>query len=326
MPQWQAVSVVIPVYNGQDSLCELLESVESVMGALADQFEVIFVEDGGRDESWNVIIHLAEKFPFVVGLKLMRNYGQHNALLCGIRAARYPIVVTIDDDGQHRPEEIPKLLERLADGFDVVYGSPVAERHGLLRNAASKLTKLALRSTMGAQTARKVSAFRAFKTELRRAFEQFSGPYVCIDVLLTWATTRFDAVEVQHCARRHGRSNYTFWILVRHALNMLTGFSTFPLRVASFVGFTFTVLGAALLAFILLRYLIQGAPVQGFAFLASSIAVLSGAQLFALGIMGEYLARMYSRMMDRPSYAVAERVNQTQTSEGTSSIGRVAAV
>ena len=234
----------------------------------------------------------------------MRNFGQHNALLCGIRVARHGVIVTIDDDLQTPPDEVPRLLAQLEQGYDVVYGTPEKEAHGFLRNMASRITKLALQSAVGAETARKVSAFRAFRTHLREAFSNYSGPYVSIDVLLTWGTKKFSAIPVRNDPRTIGVSHYTFGKLVAHAMNMMTGFSTVPLQIASITGFVFTFFGFAILLYVMGRYLIQGSPVPGFPFLASVIAIFSGAQLFALGIIGEYLARMHFRMMDRPSYAV----------------------
>jgi undecaprenyl-phosphate 4-deoxy-4-formamido-L-arabinose transferase len=236
----------------------------------------------------------------------MRNYGQHNALLCGIRAARMSTIVTIDDDLQNPPEEINKLIAALGQGFDVVYGTPRVEEHGIWRDVASKVTKLALQSAMGAETARKVSAFRAFRTRMRGAFATYRSPFVSIDVLLTWGSSRFTSVVVEHRPRLIGESNYTFRMLVTHALNMLTGFSTVPLQLASISGFAFTLFGILVLVYIVGRYMIEGTSVQGFPFLASVIAIFSGAQLFALGVIGEYLARMHFRMMERPTYAVRE--------------------
>jgi undecaprenyl-phosphate 4-deoxy-4-formamido-L-arabinose transferase len=237
-------------------------------------------------------------------MNLMRNYGQHNALLCGIRAAQYATSVTIDDDLQHPPEEIPKLLARLSPDIDVVYGTPEAEQHGLWRNFASEVTKLAFKATMGVQVARDVGAFRAFRTQVRDAFASFHSPFLSIDVLLSWGTNRFAAVRVRHDPRHLGASNYTFRKLMAHAINMMTGFSTWPLRLASLIGFAFTLLGFAVLAYVLGRTLIEGSSVPGFPFLASVIAIFSGAQLFSLGIIGEYLARVYARTMERPAYVV----------------------
>jgi glycosyltransferase involved in cell wall biosynthesis len=305
------ISVVVPVYNSQGTLAALLERLgpvwERAVGA--GTFEVILINDGSRDKSWEVVAELSAKFPWVRGLDLMRNYGQHNALLCGIRLARFATVVTVDDDLQHPPEEIPVLLAKLAEGLDVVYGKPRELRHGLLRNLASLITKAVLKGAMGAQTAGNISAFRAFRTELRQAFATYRSPFVSLDVLLTWGTTRFAAVDVRHEARTVGVSNYTVKKLLVHAMNMVTGFSTWPLQVASFIGFGFTVLGVVVLLFVVGRYIFEPSArsVQGFPFLASIIAIFAGAQLFALGVIGEYLARLHFRTMDRPTYAVRQR-------------------
>jgi undecaprenyl-phosphate 4-deoxy-4-formamido-L-arabinose transferase len=302
------ISVIVPVYRSAPILPELHRRLVDALGALAGRYEIILVEDGGGDDSWSVIERLAEQDGHVRGIRMSRNYGQHNALLCGIRAARYELIVTLDDDLQNPPEEMGKLVDRLvAEDVDVVYGTPANEQHGFLRDQGSQITKLALQSAMGAETARNVSAFRAFRTRLRDAFEPYGGPYVSIDVLLTWGTTRFSHVSVRHEARRQGKSNYTLRTLATHAFNMMTGFSTLPLQIASLVGFVFTLFGFGILAIVLLTYIANGgSTVPGFAFLASIIAIFSGAQLFALGIIGEYLARIHFRTMDRPAYIVSD--------------------
>jgi undecaprenyl-phosphate 4-deoxy-4-formamido-L-arabinose transferase len=299
-----SLSVVVPVYNGALTLPELVARLAEVLPALTHDYEVIFVEDNGQDNSWEVICRLAGDYPWVRGIKLMRNYGQHNALLCGIRAARYDVTVTLDDDLQHPPEEIPRLIAELDRGYDVVYGYPHERSHGLWRNLASHMTKLALQSAMQASTARQASAFRAFRTRVREAFASYQSPFVVIDVLLTWGTAHFSAVPVRHAPRTVGRSNYTFRKLVAHAVNMMTGFSTLPLQWASWIGFAFTLFGICILIYVVGRYVIEGGSVPGFPFLASIIAIFSGVQLFVIGIFGEYLARMYHRTMDRPSYTI----------------------
>ena len=302
-----SVSVVVPVYNAGRTVAELVQGLERVFRdhGVSD-FEVVLVNDGSRDGSWEEIRRLGEQYRWVRGINLMRNYGQHNALLCGVRAARKRWIVTMDDDLQHPPDEVPALLRELAAGADVVYGTPVAAKHSFWRNLASRVTKVALLGTMGAETAGKVSAFRAFRADLRQAFADYRSPFVSLDVLLTWATTRFAAVPVRHDPRRDGASNYTLRQLFIHALNMMTGFSIWPLQLASLTGFFFTLFGLGVLAFVVGRFLIEGRVVPGFAFLASVIAIFSGAQLFALGIIGEYLARMHFRSMERPTYAVRE--------------------
>jgi glycosyltransferase involved in cell wall biosynthesis len=306
MNEGLAVSVVVPVYNSEGSLRPLVARLEKALGSVSH--EIILVNDGSRDGSWSVIRSMASEIASVRGFDLMRNYGQHNALLAGIRAARGETVVTLDDDLQHPPEEIPRLLAELEKGADVVYGTPRTLPHSFLRNVASWLTKLAVQKTMGVETARKVSAFRAFRTRLRKAFGNYQSPYVSIDVLLTWATTRFTAVPVEHHRREIGRSNYTLTALVVHAFTMVTSFTTLPLRLASLIGLALTLFGLFTLTYVLAVYLTRGGSVPGFPFLASIVSIFSGAQMFALGIMGEYLARMHVRLMERPSFAIAESV------------------
>lgn len=300
------ISIVIPVYNGVQSLPVLLGRLHDVGESNQLELETILVNDGSRDQSWLEIQKLALRDPSVRGINLARNYGQHNALLCGIRAASHEIIVTMDDDLQHPPDQIPRLLQELDRGCDVIYGTPESEQHGLWRDLASQITKMALKSAMGSDTARNVSAFRAFRKRLRGAFATYQGPHVSIDVLLTWATTQFSAIPVRHDPRILGHSNYTFRKLVIHAFNMMTGFSILPLQVATWIGFACTVLGVIILAYVIGRVLVQGSSVPGFPFLASMIALFSGAQLFALGIIGEYLARMHFRIMDKPAYVVRE--------------------
>jgi len=302
-----SISVVIPVYRSHATLTELLGRLHSVLTLRRVAFEIILVNDGSPDRSWDIIRASSSQWPEVIGIDLSRNFGQHNALLCGIRNARHQVVVTMDDDLQNPPEAVPRLLDRLTDDVDVVYGVPEQEQHGWWRDGASVITKWALRYVIGAETARQVSAFRAFRTRLRDGFERYASPYVSIDVLLTWATTRFTSTPVPHEPRRHGISGYNFRKLARHALNLLTGFSVMPLRLASMVGLAATALGASALAFALIRAMIEGSAVPGFLFLVSLITIFSGTQLFALGILGEYLGRMYLRTMERPAYVIRQR-------------------
>jgi undecaprenyl-phosphate 4-deoxy-4-formamido-L-arabinose transferase len=302
------ISAVVPVFRSAAILPSLHERLGVALAHLTTDFELILVEDGGGDGSWSVIQALAVADQRVRGVRMSRNYGQHNALLCGIRAAQYDVIVTLDDDLQNPPEEIAKLLERLDEQTDVVYGTPAQEEHGFLRDQASRITKMALQGPMGAETARHVSAFRAFRTRLRDAFTTYRGPTVAIDVLLTWATTRFAHVTVQHEPRRVGKSTYTLRKLITHAFTMMTGFSTLPLQIASLIGFVFTVFGVVILLYVFANFLLNGSAVPGFAFLASIVAIFSGAQLFALGIIGEYLARMHFRTMEQPTYLIKEAV------------------
>lgn len=310
-----SLSIVIPVYNSEKSLPILAERLSLVIPQMTNNFEVILVNDSSRDNSWQVIEKLSEKYDWLHGICLMRNYGQHNAILCGIREAKNEIIITMDDDLQHPPEEIRNLLEKINEGYDVVYGTPQEEKHGFLRDLASKITKTVLQSGMGAETAKRASAFRAFRSFLREAFANYSGSFISIDVLLTWSTTKFTWTFVEHQPRTIGQSNYTITKLITHALNMVTGFSTLPLQIASIIGFILTFLGFLILLYVVGRVFVQGSAVPGFPFLAATIAIFSGAQLFSLGIIGEYIARIHSQSMGRPSYQILKSYNKDSSTK-----------
>lgn len=298
-------SIIVPVYNSEKTLSQLVTRVERALKPISGKFELILVNDSSQDNSWGTISDLAKKFPWVVGINLRRNFGQHNALLCGIRSAKYDVSVTIDDDLQHPPEEIQKLLNGLDEGLDVVYGIPKKRPHSNWRNFFSKYTKLFLARAIGIPRVRDISAFRAFKTSLRNSFINFNSPDVFVDALLSWGTSRFGTVVVEEMPRLEGKSNYNLWKLVKMSLLILTGFSTAPLRFASLVGFSFTLLGMVILVYVLLRYVTEGS-IPGFPFLASAITIFSGTQLFALGIFGEYLGHIFERSSARPPYLIDE--------------------
>lgn len=320
------MSVVIPVFNGAGTVAEVVRRSREVLEGCAGGHEFILVNDGSGDSSWERIVELAASAGDVRGLDLSRNYGQHNALLAGIRAARCDLVVTIDDDLQNPPEEIPKLLDSLGPDCDVVYGEPIAKQQGLGRRLATRAVVRALK-VLGGETAPMVSSFRVFRTSLRDGFVSYTGPDVSIDGLLTWQTERFRSVPVRHDPRQHGESNYSLVKLIRHALTMITAFSTRPLRIATSLGFLVILFGVAVLAYVLVRFFTEGNGVPGFPFLASIISIFSGAQLFAIGVIGEYLARMHVRVMSRPSYLVRAEVGgggeRAATTEGLDGAGGI---
>lgn len=301
----KSLSVVIPVYNSAGTLDELLKRLSQELPRLASVYEVIMVNDGSRDRSWEMISHLCDLYPWAQGVNLMRNYGQHNALLCGVRLARFEVIVTMDDDLQHPPEEVYKLLEKLTEGNDVVYGIPQKQPHTWWRNIFSIIIRRLLAYIMGVKNLRDFASFRAFRANLRGAFSNYQNPNVILDVLLSWGTARFSNAVVNEMPRPSGQSNYNFIRLVQYTLVVLTGFSTVPLRFTSMLGFLFTLVGIAVFLYVLAIYFLVGS-IPGFPFLASLISIFSGTQLFALGIIGEYLARIFDRSMDRPPYVIGE--------------------
>ncbi|HKG53043.1 MAG TPA: glycosyltransferase family 2 protein [Anaerolineales bacterium] len=301
------LSIVVPVYKGERLIEPLVVQLSQTLPVFIENYEIILVNDGSPDHSWAVIQNLTDRYKCVRGICMMRNYGQHNATLCGVRLARYEITVTMDQDLQHQPEDIPLLLTKLEDGYDVVYGAPKKLPQGFLRNLMTAGIKQILASVIGLPSVRNVSAFRAFRTNLREAFANFQSPTLILDVLLSWGTTRFTSVPVNIAQAE--KTSYNFRMLVRTAMLILIGYSTLPLRFASWIGFVMTIFGLGVFIYVLVVYFTAGS-LPGFPFLASIIALFSGAQLFALGIFGEYLARMFERSMDRPTYVIDKSVGE----------------
>ncbi len=298
-------SVIIPVYNGEETIVPLTERLIKVLPDLFGSYEIILVDDCSPDGSWNVVKKLQSDHPETVrAFHLSRNFGQHNATLCGIRAARYEICITMDDDLQHPPEQLPLLVEEFEKGYDVVYAVPKKLPHSWWRNLGSKMTKIILGKIMGIPI-REIGAWRVFRTSLRDAFADYRSPEVYIDPLLSWGTKNFSHVYVEEDKREIGKSNYSFAKLVKASLLILTGYSTAPLRFASMLGFFFMLFGFAILIYVLAVFFSLGST-PGFPFLASIISIFAGVQLFTLGIIGEYLARVYDRASDRPPYVIRE--------------------
>lgn len=307
------VSVVVPVYRS----CQTLEPlVTRVHNALTDvAHEVVLVDDGSPENTWTEVQRLSQAHEPVRGIRLSRNSGQHSALLAGVRAARGKVVVTIDDDLQNPPEEIPKLLAQICDQVDLVYGNPRRIAQSWWRRWASNWIRRFMGSILNADNVRNSSSFRAFKTALRDGFSAELGPSVSLDALLSWSTTRSMSVEVEHAPRQEGTSHFNLRKLLRFATDTITGYSTAPLQAALTFGFFTAFFGLCLLVWVVGRAVFAGTSVPGFAFLASTIALFSGVQLMTLGVIGEYLARMHFRIMNKPSYVISEFTKQKATSD-----------
>jgi undecaprenyl-phosphate 4-deoxy-4-formamido-L-arabinose transferase len=265
---------------------------------------VVLVVDGSTDGTADVANKLAATHREVRAIELRRNYGQHNALLAGILRAKYEVVVTMDDDLQHRADQIPAMLVPIARGeADLVYGVPSEEEHGMWRSAASRTVKRAL-ALAGVPAAEDVSAFRAFWTAQREGFQHIQDPYVSLDVMLSWTTTSISRVVVQMDQRLIGTSSYSVRALVRHALNMITGYSNVPLRLVAWLGGMCALIGAVLGAVVIWKYASGDTTVAGFTTIAAMVAVFSGAQMLSLGIIGEYVGRLHTRSTGKPSFVV----------------------
>lgn len=301
-----SVSVVIPCYRSETTLPPLVDQLIAELAPITCDLEVLLVVDGSPDQTWQVAAELADRWGPVEALRLSRNFGQHNALLAGIRRARHEVIVTMDDDLQHRPDQIALLLDALGPGVDLVYGVAIDGEHGLARNLASSAAKWGIAAAAGVRQATVVSAFRAFRSSLRAGWSALDGPHPSIDVALAWTTTNTLSVPVIMEQRRVGRSNYRPRDLIQQAVNLTLGYSTAPLRFVVYLGFATGLFGLALLAWVLWAYISGTTKVAGFTSIASMISVFSGAQLISLGVLGEYVARIFARGAGQPSYVISE--------------------
>lgn len=287
------VSVIIPVYNSQDSISTLIHELEFISELIG---EVILVDDGSSDQSWSQINTLMHGQLKIIAIRLTRNFGQHNAILAGVRHASFDLIATLDDDLQNPPSELPKLLAALFTEVDVVYGLPRSKQAVAGRRVSAYVMKYLYKNFIGMTTATKISPFRLFRTRLRDGFESANlGPNVSIDSLLAWSTGRFTSVTVEHRPRQFGSSNYTATRLVRLALDTLTTYSTRPLRLASILNL---ISGMALgILFLMSKF-----SSLGYLPLALNLLILP--PLFSLILFGEYLARIHNRVMGRPSFVI----------------------
>jgi undecaprenyl-phosphate 4-deoxy-4-formamido-L-arabinose transferase len=305
------VSVIVPVYGGEATIGALVEQVREVLSSSGFTHEVILVCDRPRDASWSVARALAQRHDDVTAIHLRRNYGQHPATLLGIRAARGATVVTMDEDLQHAPLDVPAIVRASRERGAIVYGIARTLQHEAWRNLASRAAKVMLRRYLGFSAATDLTAFRAFPVGLRDAFARYQGESVAIDVLLSWSGAPSMTLACEHAPRREGRSGYTLRKLLNYLADLAVGYSTAPLRAASALGIAAMLLALALSIYALVNWFIHGSAVPGFAFLAISISIFAGAQLLAIGVMGEYLGRLYVNSLAKPQYTVDEVVRRS---------------
>jgi undecaprenyl-phosphate 4-deoxy-4-formamido-L-arabinose transferase len=305
-----SISVVVPCYRSVRTLPALAERLTEVLPSVTDDYEVILVVDS-TDATWDVASSLATKYDHVQAIRMARNYGQHNALIAGIRSARGELIITMDDDLQHLPEQIPTLVAALTDDLDLVYASAITEEHGALRSFAARATKAAMSGAMDIPNARVLSPFRIFRSFLRAGFDQVQGPHVSVDVVLSWTTTRVGAIRVPMDLRTEGKSGYNLRKLAKHTINMVMGYSTKPLRLVTYLGFLIGVCGLLLAVRLIWAYYHGQTTVAGFTTIASLVAIFSSAQMIGIGVLGEYLGRVHAHGMGRPTYVIRERISQS---------------
>ena len=277
--------------------------LSQILDPLVEHYEIILVDDGSKDDSWDVMQSLQKNYDRLVTVQLMRNYGQHNTLMCGLSMARGEFIVTMDDDLQNPPEELPKLLDHIKQaGLDLVYGCPDTRSHATWRNLGSTIVWRFYRKVF--RNPITPTPFRIMRHQLVRSVLFYDLNFTYLDGLLAWCTDRIGTVAVEHHARLQGRSGYSIGKLLGLALNLYTNFSLIPLQVVSTVGFLTAAAGFLVGLYYLVQYLLTNIVVPGFASTIIAILIIGGVQLLALGIMGEYLGRLHLNVNRKPQYVV----------------------
>lgn len=303
------LSIVVPVYNSAGTLSTLLERLTQVIDQLTQRYEIILVDDGSRDASWQVIQALRETYGNrLVAVQLMRNYGQHNTLMCGLGMASGEYVVTMDDDLQNPPEEIPRLLAHIKKhGLDLVYGCPSEREHPAWRNLGSKLVIHFYHTVFRNPVT--PTPFRIMRHQLAHSVLFYDLNFTYLDGLLAWCTSRIAGVEVEHHPRAQGSSGYSMSKLLLMALNLYTNFSLIPLQLVSGLGFITAFSGFLVGIYYLSQYFFSNIAVPGFASTIIAVLILGGAQLLALGVIGEYLGRLHLNVNRKPQYVIRHLEN-----------------
>lgn len=308
-----ALSIVIPVYNGARSIERLVHELAALR--IPGGVELVLVNDGSADDSWEVIrrLHGAAPMP-IIAIDLARNFGEHNAVMAGYAAASGAFIINIDDDFQNPPSEVAKLYEYAMahPELDVVYTRYEQKHHSWFRNLGSRFNDAVARFMIDKPKGLYLSSFRCISRFLCDRVLAYSGPYPYIDGLILENTRRIGRLTVQHSPRTEGASGYTLRKLVRHWLMMFVNFSVMPLRISSIIGALFSIVGFGMAVYAVVEHFLHDTP-QGWASIVSVVLVFAGIQLLTLGLIGEYLGRLFLMQRGKPQYAVRTELRPGST-------------
>ncbi len=306
------LSIIIPVFNSEKTLEELVTEITVTMNTINKSYEMIFVDDGSKDNSWDVLLKLQKNNPKIITIaKLMKNFGQHNALMCGFNLSSGKLVVTMDDDLQNPPSEIKKLITHIeANKLDLVYGHTEEKKHKFWRNIGTTIIRFFFKVVF--KTKAKTTSFRIINRELILSILAYNLNYTYIDGLLAWNTSRIGNVTVHHNQRKYGQSGYSIGKLIALAFNLFTNFSLIPLQVVSGVGVITAICGFLASIYYIAQYFLSNISIPGYASIIIAILILGGVQLLALGIIGEYLGRLHLNMNKKPQYSVRTVISKSE--------------
>ena len=301
-------SVVIPVFNEEGNLEPLHTRLTKVMLDLQKPYEIIFVDDGSNDTSFQILKSLHQKDKNIKVIRFTRNFGQHIAITAGLDCCKGKFVILIDADMQHPPEEIPKLLTKLREGYDIVYGIPQKRRDTLFKRLTSKIYLGLLAKLTNQAINPEIGAFRAMQRRVVDYFVMFRERNRLYGGLIAWLGFTYTAIEVEHDRRLAGKSKYNLPKLVRHAIEGVISFSATPLQLAGYLGLTVSGLSFALGIYMLVRWFIWGVPVAGYTSLIVSTFFLGGIVLIFLWVIGQYIGRIHIEVKQRPLYVIRDKI------------------
>jgi undecaprenyl-phosphate 4-deoxy-4-formamido-L-arabinose transferase len=317
MAEVPALSIVVPVYNGAATVGELVSALRAL--DIAGGLEIVLVVDGSPDNSLDVCKQLAaEAGSPVIVLSLSRNYGEHNAVMAGLSRACGAYTITMDDDLQNPPSEVKRLFEYARDGsYDAVYTYYDEKKHTAWRNLGSRFTNWCADRLIDKPPGLYLSSFRCLSAFVRQHIvATYEGPYPYIDGLVFQITQNVGRLQVEHLPRVEGRSNYTLARLFRLWLSMFSNFSVIPLRIATLFGIAFGAIGALTAIIVIAEAISDRQPPQGWASLMVAVLVLAGVQLVVVGLIGEYLGRMFLAVNRKPQYLVREIFRRKPAGDG----------
>jgi len=302
-------SVIVPVYNSDRSLKELYQRLVAVFRKeLRRSFEIIFVDDDSNDRSWEVLTGLKQKSSGPVVIRLSRNFGQHSATLCGLNSCHGEYVVTMDDDLQHSPEEIPKLIRRMEEtGADVVIGRPEKKQHSYLRNVGSLIIDRAYGTIFDKPAGLYIGSFRLMRSWVVKEIILNRAPNPMIGGLILQTTSRIVNEDLAHCKRAYGTSNYKLGTIRQLVVDLFINFSTIPLRLVSGCGALFFSLSVVAAVIIVFQKISGSITVPGWASIMILFLFFSGLNMIILGIVGEYLARIIKEVSNLKQYLIREK-------------------
>lgn len=306
------ISIVVPVFNEQENLGELHRRLTATLAEIGKRYEIIYIDDGSSDSSLALLREIHCRDIRVRVIKLARNFGQHPAIVAGLHRARGQAVVLLDADLQNPPEEIANLYEKSLEGYDVVYGIREGRTDAGWRRLGSRLVMLLIKRLLGVELPEDmISGFRLIDRKVVNTLNSIREQQYDTSIMMLWLGFTHVGVAVKHDNRRFGASKYSTWKLLYLTLDMLVGFSDFPLRAASIAGCLLALTSFIIGLYMAVRRVLGIIDVPGYASIFVGVTFLAGVQLLFLGVIGEYIARIYRELKGRPYYVVAAEFNHS---------------